>query len=308
MGKIKMVSIFCLIVLGSFLWILPLKAQTVSVNCDTGGSLQTAIRATSTPGTTFYVTGTCNENITISEPRERFTLDGGGTATINGLDLTTATIQILAPGVTIRGFTILGGNNGIMVYRGGAATIESNTIQNTGGIGIQVNQNGFARIVNNMIRNNLSNGIVVMENSYARIGFLTGSDTIASPNTIENNGDNGIYVGRSSSARIVGNIIRNNTNDGIQVDRVSQADICDNTIDGNGQNGIFVAHNSGVDLGKNTGTTIFDLPNTTTVNNGDKGVRCSIGGYVDGRLGTLKGLGKHDATDFSKDCIDSLIP
>ena len=113
---------------------------------------------------------------------------------------------------------------------------------------------------------------------------------------------------RSSSALIVGNTISENTYDGIRVAKVSQADISNNTIDGNGRYGILVTQNSGVNLGRDTGTTILDLPNTTTVGNGDKGLSCSIGGYADGRLGTLKGVGKKNATDFTKDCIDSLIP
>jgi len=65
-----------------------------------------------------------------------------------------------------------------------------------------------------------------------------------------------------------------------------------------------VAHNSGVNLGNKTGTTIFDLPNNTAVNNALRGISCNIGGYVDGLLGTLKGsLG---TTQFTNGCLNGL--
>jgi hypothetical protein len=89
----------------------------------------------------------------------------------------------------------------------------------------------------------------------------------------------------------------------IIVQKVSQADISSNIIDDNGQSGIFVTQNSGVNIGKDTGDTIFNLPNSG--NNGDKGLSCSIGGYVDGRLGTLSGA--HGPLGISKGCFNSVI-
>jgi len=113
----------------------------------------------------------------------------------------------------------------------------------------------------------------------------------------------GIILRGSACARIVGNTISNNTDDGIKVVEASVADIAGNLIDGNGQNGIFVSQGSGVKLGNDdTATTIFNLPNSGT--NGDKGLSCSIGGYVDGFLGTLDGL--HGAVGISKGCFNSL--
>ena len=47
---------------------------------------------------------------------------------------------------------------------------------------------------------------------------------------------------------------------------------------------------SGVDLGSTTGTTIFDLPNNTTVNNSYVGINFGAGAYVSGRIGTLNGV------------------
>lgn len=134
--------------------------------------------------------------------------------------------------------------------------------------------------------------------------FRTADDTVASPNVIRDNGLHGISVTLSSSARIAGNTIAGNFRNGINVDRASQANISDNTIDGNGQNGIFVTENSGVNLGSDAGAGIFDAPNRTAVNNALRGIACRLGGYANGRLGTLNGGSA--AKNFGASCLDSL--
>jgi hypothetical protein len=48
---------------------------------------------------------------------------------------------------------------------------------------------------------------------------------------------------------------------------------------------------------------LFEQPNTTTAPNGMFGIRCEIGAYVEGPLGSLKGSsGVKDMSDTS--CID----
>lgn len=281
------------------------EAQTL-VTCGASGALQAAIDASGV-GATLLVSGTCNENIQIGTGNTRMTLDGQGTAVINGPDTATANVRITSRGITIQGFTITGGRHGIQVIRGGTALIDGNIIQNTGGNGIFVVENSTARIINNTIQNNLGgDGVQASENSSIRVGFLAGTDTVASPNIIQGNGVRGITVTRSSNARIVGNTISNNTSEGIRVRRDSQADISSNTINGNGSNGVTVESNSGVNLGADTGTSIFESPNSTTVNNSGAGVRCFINSYADGRQGSLTGTS--GATSFSGDCINSLVP
>jgi parallel beta-helix repeat protein len=169
--------------------------------------------------------------------------------------------------------------------------------------------NGYATIVNNTIHDTGVNpsfltgrsGIVVAEDSSAFIGFALTTDSEASPNFIHNN-PNGITVSECSSARIVGNNLSNNADNGIMVVKASQANITDNVIDGNGGSGIFVSQGSGVNLGSDAGTTIFDLPNSGI--NDDFGLSCSIGGYVDGLLGTLNGL--EGAVRINKGCFNSV--
>ncbi len=275
------------------------------VDCDQArpGALQRAIDR-ARPGDTILLSGTCYENLTIPVGKDLITLDGGGKATINGPDVTLNTILVRGRGITITGLTITGGRVGIDVGRGASAVIDGNTIEGTGRFGITLGSWGTANIVNNTIQNNPGHGILVTGNSFAFIGFATADDTVASPNTIRNNGIHGIYVTWSSSARIVGNTISDNLRNGVNVDRASQANISDNTIDGNGQNGVFVTENSGVNLGSDTGSGIFDAPNRTTVNNGLRGISCRVGGYGNGRLGTLNG--NSGSKDFATSCLDSL--
>jgi parallel beta-helix repeat protein len=304
--KKKMLIVICgIIVLQFLLFFLPSSGNAqADVTCTGSGTpLQAAIDAAGT-GDTITVTGPCNENVVIGPGKHVLTLQGINPATIDGPLDTSPTIRSLGREITITGFTITGGLDGIQVIRGGTATINGNIIEGTARFGVNVSGNSNATIINNTIQNNatLANpggGIHVNENSSARIGVLLTSDTIASPNTIENNFGSGILVARSSTAMIVGNTISNNTEDGVRVVRSSQADISANTIDGNALNGILVSQNSGVNLGSDSGTLPADQPNKTTVVNGIWGINASLGAYVDGRRGNLRGKKKNPANGLS---------
>ena len=322
MEKIKIRKIYALIALGTSLWLLPsvgLGQCNVSIGATPYASINAAVSAAFF-GDTINVSGTCTEIVYILANKSNITLNGGGTATIicqspisPSVCATTGNVVILGKTITIKGFNITGGMAAIQIVQGASATINGNNIYGTQRNGMLVSRGSFATIVNNTIHDTGLNpnypnttGIEVSDNASAWIGVSSPANTVASSNFIHDN-HNGIRVRRSASAVIVGNEISNNTDDGIQVVEGSVADIAGNLIDGNGQNGIFVSQGSGVKLGDDdTATAIFNLPNSGT--NGDKGLSCSIGGYVDGRLGTLNGTGKHHETKFTKGCIDSLIP
>jgi parallel beta-helix repeat protein len=292
--------------LGTFLMVASSGAETFQFVCGQQRTISGAVQRLE-PGDTLSVSGACSENVQIPEQVLNIILDGQGTATINGPDASSATILVRGNGITIRNFaSITGGETGITVTRGGAALIGSNVIQSTGGNGISVVQSSSARIINNTIQGNPGTGIVVTESSSARIGFNMTDDTEASPNLIQNNKEDGIVVTRSSSARIVGNTISGNTENGILVTRVSHGDVSSNTIDSNGGDGVLVSRNSGVNLGEDTGSGIFDSPNTTNVNNGGFGIRCAINSYGDGRIGTLNGAS--GTLSFAANCVNATIP
>ncbi len=308
-----------LVVLGTFIQLgwTSVEAATIPVNCGAGGSGITTAIQSANPGDTVQVTGSCTENVLVRNEKQRILVDGGGTASITAASSIVVTIR--GKGITIQGFTISGGSNGISVERGSNATINNNVIQNAVNRGILVQEFAFAVITNNTVQNNGSDGILVTDTSHARIGFNQTSDPAASPNTIQNNGARGISVSKSSSARIFGNVISANADDGIGVFRASHADLSSNTINSNGTafvpgdtggNGVNAAQNASVQLGEDNPANFTDQPNTTTVNNANFGIRCSTGANFRGHLGSVNQLngavsqfgGGTTANTFSGNC------
>lgn len=305
---------FYLPLCGALLLLLPswAAAAEIPVNCDTGRTIGQALKTLS-PGDTLVVSGTCRENVEINGGTGKFdgiTVDGQGTATISGLDPAVNTLQLMnVRGVTVKGLRITGGRDGLVISTGQRVGIENVTIEQVGRQGMHVQRGTtMAHIMNSWIQNNPSHGIVVNENSYLRIGFNAppgSSEGDTGPNIIQGNGGHGVHIQRASMARIYLNTIRNNTQNGVNVERLSYAEIASNTIEGNQGHGIGAKQNSGVLLGTDSGTNNENRPNDTVTPNGQRGIRCDLGGYADGRLGTLNGsLG---AKQFTNGCLDSLL-
>ena len=278
------------------------QAKTINVNCKPGKTIQAAVD-NAEPGDVIKVKGTCNENVVIREEVHRITLDGQGTARIEGADPTTSTVRISGKGITIKGFTITGVRGGISVSRG-EAIIEGNTIKDTGGSAVSIANHSFAQIIANTIKDSLSTGVVVSNTSSARIGYtgnpdarvprpntITGNrngidvrDTAVADigfNTISDNTQRGVRVRRGSSARLgdvsrtepSGNLIQNNGRDGIQVVD-STAQVRGNTITNNGRAGIVLRASSAV-IGLDDGDPDNAVPNTIS-NNGQDRTRSGI--------------------------------
>jgi Right handed beta helix region/Periplasmic copper-binding protein (NosD) len=215
------------------------------------------------PGDTLIVSGTCNENVVIGEGRRNITIDGRGTATINGSGNPNApAVRIRGRGITIKGFTIIGGRHGVQFIRGGTGTVDGNLIRNATAHGVGVHNNSSAEIVDNTIENNGANGICVCEHSVADIGFRGDFSTQGSPNVVRNNAGNGIVVTDASYAEIESNSIYGNTGTGVAVDNGSSAKIGfqsgvsgtfagANTIESNGNRGILVARSSSARIVEN---------------------------------------------------------
>ncbi|MGI8785320.1 MAG: right-handed parallel beta-helix repeat-containing protein [Acidobacteriota bacterium] len=302
----KLIALVSLLAFTILLSIYPqeVRSQGLLVNCDGGGTIRGALGSLK-PGDTLTVSGTCNESVAIEAEVSRITLNGRGSATIQSPARNQNAIAIRGREITVRGFTISGGNIGIVVQRGGTAVVDGNTIRSNAGDGILVGPGSNAAIINNTIENNRW-GITVDENSAARIGWQIPT-ALGLPNTIRNNTDGGILVLHNSSARIIGATITNNGGDGIRVERASHADITDNSIGGNVGNGITVSGNSGVDLDLGRIQEVA-RPNRTDagMSNGGFGIAWSLGSYVSGSLGTLtgaKGAMRADSTS-----VDDLRP
>ena len=277
------------LVLAMCLWLPSVgraESGTHTLTCGPEKTIGQAIK-TLKPGDTLLVSGTCNENFVVGEEVHGITLDGQGTAAING-DSSANAVTVTGNGITIRGFVITGGApQAVAVPDGGTAVIDGNTIQYAARNGIAVFRGSSANIVNNTIQHNGLAGIAIQSTSTARIGWAGPPDNrVSAPNTIQNNGAQGIQVYRGSSAQIFSNTIQNNGSHGVFVDRNSQAEIAACTITGNAGDGIRGMRNAGVDIGTDaTGATPHFDDDTNTGTNGGYGVRCAIDGFVDGRLG-----------------------
>jgi hypothetical protein len=180
-----------------------------------------------------------------------------------------------------------------------------NTIEAADRNGIAIFRNSYADILHNIVRNNPVAGIVIQYDSSARVGWFGPPNArVSAPNTIENNGGAGLQITRGSSAQIFTNVIRNNVTDAVLIDRNANAEVGANVIKGNGRDAIRVMRNSGVDIGTdvNNSTPTFDDDTNTGTNSGFA-VNCSIGGSVDGRIGSLAGL--LGLKRFTEGCVDS---
>ncbi|MDX1485821.1 MAG: right-handed parallel beta-helix repeat-containing protein [Alphaproteobacteria bacterium] len=199
-----------------------LAAGAPSVDCDAGESLQAKVDAAK-PGFTIHVTGTCNERITIVT--DNITLDGGGTAVIDGntpapVPGTGSLFSVRAANVVVKGFTIRdGAENGLAIGRSGSAIIENNVIQ------------GHDR-----------SGVLINNGAYARLGEGDGNAPHATPgnrgNTISGNGNNGVSINSNGAADIFHNVITQNTGSGINLNVGATADIDGNEITANSNAGV----------------------------------------------------------------------
>lgn len=235
------------------------------VDCDDGDSLQRAVDR-ARRGAVINVKGTCNERITITT--DNLTLDGGGSAVIDGdtpspVGDTTSLVTIRATNVTIKGFTIQDGpGNGVSVGRSGSAIIENNTIQR------------HAR-----------SGILITNGSYAGVGDASGATPHPTPgdrgNTIFDNGNHGVVINTNGSADIYHNVIDENGGAGIQLNVGSAADIDANEITDNDRAGIRLRQNASVRLDdfRRHGEA-GDDPNA--INGNERGIDCRTGASLEG--------------------------
>lgn len=300
----RLITVVCFLAFTMLLYSPEVRSQGLVVDCGSGGTIRGALGSLK-PGDTLTVRGACNESVVIAAEVSRITLDGRGIATIQSPAPSQNVIAIQGREITVRGFTISGGNNGIIVQRGGTAVVDGNIIRSNARQGILLGPGSSASIINNTIENNQW-GITVDDNSSARIGWQVPT-ALGLPNTIRNNTDSGIFVLHNSSARIIGATISNNGGDGIQIERASHADITDNTINGNMRNGIAVSQGSGVDLDFGRSQAVIQVNRTDAgTSNGGFGIACSLGSYVSGSLGTLTGAKGAINTDSTS--VDGLRP
>jgi parallel beta-helix repeat protein len=279
------------------------NAATVTVDCDAGNTIMGAV-ANVKPGDTVLVSGTCREQVNIPPETVRVTFDGQKKTTIQhpgGSTPSPHTFYSRGKEIIIKGFTVTGGLDGIHLSGPASTLIDGNVVVKNSGRGIHIDKGSIARILNTTVEQSGGIGIDVTGASYAYIGVFIPRVPALSPNTIRSNAGPGINIERSSGAWIVGNTISDNKGSGIALHRNAQADVIANVISGNGGDGITASYGSGVNFASEPRR---DGPNQTTSgqNNAGMGIRCTIGGYVDGPRGTLAGTKGTKAIDSG--CVD----
>ena len=265
----------------------------VTVDCSAGQTITDVLQTVSGSPLTITVSGTCDENVTIT--RNDVTLQGVAAGSgITGPDTTLDTIviqgaqRVILDSLTVSGghngvngkgsaaFTVQHstiqntGNNGIIVLTNSRATIDSNTVTGSGADGITVRATSNGTITNTTVQSSTMYGVHILEGSSARIGF-TDSGTAAG-NLIQGNGAAGIQVIHGSSAWLYGNTVQNNGSlggyEGIDIERDSAVRLIGlNTIDANTGPGINLIASS---LFAGKGDTNI-TPNTNDISNNSGG-------------------------------------
>ena len=268
------------------------------------------------PGDTILITGTCSENVVVD--KDGITLDGGGSAVIDGSTAAAAAIAVIGhQNVTIRGLTVQNGLHGVRLAGGAAAVLEG-TVVATGNArhGVLVEQNSHASVrgmleansngtdginVNNGASAQFGEGAVIEAtgNGVTGLSVVNGSSAVfGAPTTREgftgtfnDNGSDGIQVWTHASlttwdAGVVGNITAtNNGRWGILVDGGSAAFFGTPTSETPSK--LILSGNSfdGAGVGSNSSFTLR-MPAEISLNTGD-GIEAWASSSVD--IGTVTG-------------------
>lgn len=285
------------------LWFSALLANgaTVSVDCDAGNTIAAAL-VNAKPGDTVLVSGTCKEQVSFNPELVRITLDGQKKTTIQHPGKGAAsphTVFIRGKDIFIKGITVIGGLDGIHLAGPASAELDGNVVLKAARAGIHADKGSIVRILNNTVQDSGAYGIDITGVSLAYIGVRIPRLPALSPNTIRNNGGAGINIERSSEAWIVGNTIAENKGSGIAVHRNAHVDVMANVINANGGDAITASFGAGINL---QSAPRKDGPNQTAQENGGVAIRCSVGGFVDGPLGTL--AGKQGVKAIEHGCVD----
>ena len=261
------------------------------VDCDAGDTLTAALEAAE-PGDTIRVTGTCTETVTITT--DGLTLVGEGGATIDGGNAGQDVVTIDGPlDLTITGFTVQNGAEGILAIHSASFALSDTIVQNNGSHGIELNeasaeftnitsqQNGRAGLIiarNSVIaltdsdlQNNLT-GLVVFNNATARLfggnvmsqnatqGFTVGlggvAFSIGSTISVNDNGSEGVLILQDGNVQLIGGVLEANNN---------------------GTDGIKLSQNSSIILG----IVEFGVPGEAfTLDNAGNGIKAATGSDV----------------------------
>ena len=182
--------------------------ETHVVDCGAGATIQAAMDQ-ARPGDTIMITGTCNEAVEVD--KDGITLDGGGTAVIDGMNQDAAAVLIKGhQNVTIKGLTVQNGLNNVKIVEGAAAWLENVTARGSrskegydSSFGILVSASASAVLTGAIVANdNAGQGILVSNSSSVFVAGNVVIEGVPLPRAMleaNDNGDTGIQVEKNGS-------------------------------------------------------------------------------------------------------------
>jgi hypothetical protein len=258
------------------------------VNCDGGQSLAMAL-SHAHPGDIFRVTGTCQEQLSVTT--DRVTIDGQGLAVLDGgsgppLEFSAVLTIDGVQGVVVTGLTVQHGRGeGILGIRGSAFTLRDVTVEQNALTGIAVADGSTATLIDCTTRRNRV-GLDVFTNSAA---VMKGSIRITS------NAENGADVNGRSILELRGASVRVSENGAfglvvggsqLAIFGFTESQGSSLTAAGNTLAGLVIATGSLEVFGSSfagSGANVI-----TSSNNGRDGILLPAGGTIVSPFGTTK--------------------
>jgi hypothetical protein len=236
------------------------QAANLSVNCDKHESIRKVLQLLANANlqgpNTINVSGSCNGNFVIRSMDRLTLITNKGASITDGSNGSLAVLDIEdSHGVTVQGFTINGGAQGISCSTASVCYLTRNTFQGPGGgFGVNVVRGSRAFLESNVIQNwargafidrsaeVFSSNDVFQGNGGSAIVVINRSYFESRNSSLDNNGL-GIEAG-GSGVFLAGGTISGNSTDGVRVLAASEAIFSGPTISANGGFGVQVKDGS----------------------------------------------------------------
>ena len=240
------------------------SAANLTVNCGGDGeegvfrSISAALAHLSPIGpNTVTVYGACHENVVI-QGIDRLTLIAKSGASISDASAGNANVIDISDSqrITVQGFTINGGADGVDCHNHSFCHFQGNTIQGSAGDGVSVRDSqadfngdviqdhGFGGLDVNFLANVSVTNVTIQRNANSGVDVLNNSFfSVFSPNKIQNNFGVGVDVEQGGSAVLFGGTISGNSGDGVALANGSKVRFAPSlVISGNSGHGVSVGN------------------------------------------------------------------
>lgn len=210
------------------------KGNELKLNCS-GTKTLGGLLAKLNPDQAYTITvsGACTENLDITSFQHLSLLsqDGASISDASGGTLPVINVQ-RSPIFEMEGFTINGGDVGVVCGDNSTCFFANNTVQNASNEGVSVFQLSKADFIGDVIQNNGA-GLLVQNSSTVEMDEVS----------LLNNGG-GAAVGFGSTLIAGGSVVQGNTGFGLRANGDSLLRLTENTISMNGGDGVLAQRGS----------------------------------------------------------------